>query len=84
MPFPMSSKSHACRVAVDGVRDSPIRGQLAGGRYGGWRREAAYNGDRCVDTGGITVGREDAVGEGVAQHRVNLEEQIHSVGQPDV
>lgn len=84
MPFPMSSKSHACRVAVDDVRDSPIRGDMAAGRCGGWRREAPHDGNRCVGGGGITVEREDAVCEGVAQHRLNLEDQVRAVGQPEV
>ena len=80
----MSSKSHAFRTELDGVRDSAIRGDLAVGRYGGWRRQAADDGDRCIGTGGITVEREDAVCEGVAQHRLNLEDQVHAVGQPEV
>lgn len=51
IPFPMFSKVHACRAALDGVRDSAIRGDLAVCRCGGWRREAAHDGDRCVGVG---------------------------------
>ena len=84
IPFPMSSESPAFRAELDGVRGSAIRGDLGVGRYGGWRREAAHDGDRCVDTGESRLKREDAVCEGVAQDRLNLEEQVHAVGQPKV
>ena len=80
IPFPMFSKVHACRAALD----SAIRGDLAVGRCPGWRREAAHDGGRCVGVGGITVEREVAVCGGVAQHRLNLEEQVHAGGRPEM
>ena len=80
----MSSKSHALQVRVDEVRDSAIRGDLAVGRCGGWHREAGHECDRCVAGGGTIVEREDAVCEGVARHRLNLEDQVRAVGQPEV
>ena len=62
--FPMSSKSHAWRAVLDTARDSAIRGDLAVGVCGGWRRGAAHDGDRGVGARGIAVEREDAVREG--------------------